>query len=423
MNPRDPGAHAGPDFLVIQLARFGDLIQTKRLVASLRAEGRVHLLVDRSLADLARLVYPGVEVHGLAAHGQMARAAHGPDILGRVHDDLEAVAAIPFHRVFNLNFSGMNFALSAMFPPHAVRGYRQAAGQRLVDAWPAHVMRWTRSRAVAGINLVDVWGLYAGQPVPPEAVNPPAAPRGGGLGVVMAGQNARRSLPPQVLAPLVQAAMGRAGRGPVTLLGSGAEGRAARELAALLPGSLRGQVRNLVGRTNWSELVDVVGGLDLVLTPDTGTMHLAAHLGVPVLAFFLSSAWCHETGPYGLGHHVLQATLPCAPCLETAPCPHGVACRRAFAEQAVLRRVGGRGAGDLPAGCAFMASGFDGLGATFSAVAGEDALAGKRKGLRAWAADLAGVPGPEGGEPVDDEFRILERDWMLPQTLRGRAHE
>ena len=36
--------------------------------------------------------------------------------------------------------------------------------------------------------------------------------------------------------------------------------------------------------------------LDVLLTPDTGIMHLAAHLGVPVFAFFLSSAWCHETG-------------------------------------------------------------------------------------------------------------------------------
>ena len=122
MNPRDPGAPVGPAFLVIQLARFGDLIQTGRLVSSLQSRGDVHLLVDRSLADLARLVYPGVTVHGLAAHG-----THGPDILPRVHDDLEVVAGTLFHRVYNLNFSGMNFALAAMFPARAVRGYRQEA--------------------------------------------------------------------------------------------------------------------------------------------------------------------------------------------------------------------------------------------------------------------------------------------------------
>lgn len=420
MNPSDCGGPAGSDpaFLVIQLARFGDLVQTKRLVASLREQGRVHLLVDHSLAGLARLVHPGVTVHGLAAHG-----AHGPDILERAYADLGPVVGQGFHRVYNLNFSGQSFALSTLFPQGAVRGYRQEAGQRLVDSWPAQVMRWTRSRQGTGLNLVDVWGLYADQPVFPYRVNPPASPRGGGLGVVMAGQNARRSLSAGVLAPLVQAAMGRVGHGPVTLLGAGAESRAARELTALLPAALRGQVRDLVGRTNWRELIEVVGGLDLILTPDTGTMHLAAHLGVPVLAFFLSSAWCHETGPYGEGHLVLQATTECAPCLETEPCPHDVACRRAFGDPRVLRFVSGRSEGELPAGCAVMASGFDSLGLTFRAVAGSDPYAGQRRAFRAVAAGYAGVPEPAGWEPVAHESWIRERDWMLPQTLRGRAHE
>jgi ADP-heptose:LPS heptosyltransferase len=418
MNNDESGTASGrPAHLVIQLARFGDLIQTRRLVLSLQAAGETHLLVDRSLLPLVRLVYPGVHVHGIAAHG-----THGPDILGPVHADLAPLSGVGFHRVYNLNFSGPNFALAAMFEPESVRGYRLEAGQRLVDSWPAQVMRWTRSRAMAGLNLVDVWGLYAEQPLAPEAVNPAARPRGGGLGVVMAGQNARRSLPAPVLAPLVLAARARVGGGPILLLGAGNERRAAKELAALLPAALRGEVRDLVGRTGWKELHDVVGGLDLLLSPDTGTMHLAASLGVPVLAFFLSSAWCHETGPYGAGHLVLQATAECAPCLETAPCPHGVACRSPFADPAVLRLASGRtdrGAG----GCALMASGFDGLGATFTAVAGGDPHALQRRRFRAMVAAYAGVAMPTEGEPVTDEFWIQERDWMLPQTLRGRAHD
>ena len=420
MNTSDcrPSSGGVPDFLVIQLARFGDLVQTKRLIASLHEQGRVHLLVDRSLTELARLVYPGVTVHGLAAH-----AGHGPEILGPAYEDLAAIAELRFQRVYNLNFSGQSFALSTLFPPDTVRGYRLEAGQRLVDSWPAQVMRWTRSRVATGLNLVDVWGLYADQPVLPESVNPPASPRGGGLGVVMAGQNARRSLPAGVLAPLVQAAMGRVGSGPVTLLGAGAERRAARELTALLPAALRGQVRDLVGRTSWRELVDVVGGLDLVLTPDTGTMHLAAHLGVPVLAFFLSSAWCHETGPYGRGHLVLQAATDCAPCLEPEPCPHDVLCRRVFGDPGVLRFVGGRADRDLPPGCAAMASDFDGSGLTFTAVVGRDPHAGGRRAFRALAAAYAGVPASGGWKPVTDESWIRERDWMLPQNLRGRVHE
>ncbi len=407
-----------PKYLVIQLARFGDLLQTKRLLRSLQVDGEVHLLVDDSLKSLARIIYPGIEVHGIAAHG-----THGPDILARVHEDLGGIMDLDFHRVYNLNFSGPSFALAGMFPCSSVRGYRSHQGQRLIDSWPDQVMRWTRARALTGLNLVDVWGLYAEQPVLPELVNPDAAPRGGGIGVVMAGQNARRSLPAGMLAPLVQAAAGRVGHGPIYLLGSGAERRAAKELTALLPASLRGEVRDLVGRTGWQELHDAVGGLDLLVSPDTGTMHLAAHLGVPVLAFFLSSAWCHETGPYGRGHLVLQATKDCAPCLETTPCPHDAACRRVFGDPSVLRHVSGHTSRELAPGCAVMSSGFDGLGLTFVAVAGADPGAARRKAFRAMAAAYAGVSMPEGAELAPEETWMRERDWMLPQTLRGRAHD
>lgn len=405
-------SQAVPTFLIIQLARFGDLIQTKRLVASLKAQGAVHILVDTSLADLAGLIYPDTSIHSLTAHG-----IHGPDILHRVYHDMAGLAEISFDRVYNLNFSGINFALSTLFAAHTVRGYYQKAGQRHIDSWPSHVMRWTKDRAQAGINLVDVWGLYADTPAPPETVNPPATAKGHGLGVVMAGQNARRSLPPQILAPLIQAARARTGSGPITLFGAGNEGRAAKELSVLLPAALRGHVRNLVGKTDWNALIQEVSSLDLLLTPDTGTMHLAAHLGVPVLAFFLSSAWCHETGPYGLGHQVLQATLPCAPCLETAPCPHALACRTIFTDRAVLRHVSGNETGTLPEGCADMRTRFDGLGLTFTATAGHDPWAAQRQNFRAWSAQLAGVSGLAGTPAICTDAHIYERDWMLPQTL------
>ena len=404
--------------LVIQLARFGDLIQTKRLVRSLQAEGEVHLLVDESLRPLAELVYPGVHIHGMAAHGTFVG-----DVLSRIHQDLGEIADCDFHRVYNLNFSGPSFALAGMFPWRSVRGYRSRQGQRLIDAWPEQIMRWTRTRSLTGLNLVDVWGLYAQQPMAPELVNPDAASRGGGIGVVMAGQNARRSLPANVLAPLVQAALGRVGHGPILLLGSGGERRAAKELAALLPASLRGEVRDLVGRTDWRELHDTVAGLDLLVSPDTGTMHLAAHLGVPVLAFFLSSAWCHETGPYGRGHLVLQSAAECAPCLETASCPHQIACRRVFSDPSVLRHVSGHTSRELASGCLFMASGFDALGLTFTAIAGSDPWSERRRAFRGMAAAYAGVPLSDTLELTPDENWMRERDWMLPQTLRGRIHD
>ena len=58
-----------PKFLVIQAARFGDLVQTKRLLLSLALRGEVHLAVDASLVPLARVLFPFAEPHALSVHG------------------------------------------------------------------------------------------------------------------------------------------------------------------------------------------------------------------------------------------------------------------------------------------------------------------------------------------------------------------
>lgn len=404
-------------FLVMQLARFGDVIQTKRLIQSLKAQGQVELLVDNSLISLAKLVYPDLLIHGLPAHG-----THGPLCLTQLKNDLEVVAQKNYTQVYNLNFSGINFALSTMFSAQSVRGYKLEHGQRQIDFWPEQLMRWTKMRAQAGLNLVDAWGLYADQAMDPALINPVATPKGGGLGVVMAGQNARRSLPPKVLAPLVLAARNRLDHGPIYLLGAGHESRAAKEVAHLLPAALRSEVRDLVGKTSWPELFSVVGNLDLLLSPDTGTMHLAAHLGVPTLAFFLSSAWCHETGPYGQGHLVLQAISDCAPCLEQSPCPHDVLCCNVFSTPQVLAFVSGREDKELPSGITAMVSGFDALGLTYTARSGHDPDHEQRLAFRALAMGVAhlGFTGPVDQRLAQTLF--YERDWMLPQQ-RSWRHE
>lgn len=400
-----PSMSSGP-VLVVQLARFGDLIQTRRLIRSLLAESPVHLLVDGGLTELARLLYPEVTVHGIPAH-----ASGAGDVWARIRRDVDALAGTGFRRVYSLNFSGLSFALAALFDPETVRGYRVRSGQRLADFWPSQLMRWSARRAEAGINLVDAWGLYAPAPLSPAEVNPAAVARGGGLGVVMSGQNARRSLPPEILAPMVRAARNRT-NGPVHLFGTARDRRAARELASLLPQSLRREVHDLTGGTDWPGLLEAVRGLDLLLSPDTGTAHLAAYLGVPVLGFFLSSAWCHETGPYGAGHLAVQAVCGCAPCLETRPCPASLMCRAPLTHPAVLRFISGRGGAELPEHVAVMSSGFDRLGLVYTPVAGEDPFASRRAGFRALASGLAGLGGGETG--VVQEW-MREKDWMLPR--------
>jgi ADP-heptose:LPS heptosyltransferase len=413
--------------LVVQLARMGDLIQTKRLLQSLALPGpdgqvpEVHLLTDASLASLARLLFPGVVCHGLAAHGPEASAGtDDPAVLARVLGNrtvFAALADIGFSRVCLLNHSGLARAVSALFPPETVHGHFQRNGQPDKDPWTALAFRFAATRREAGVNLADFWAALAPRPAPPETVNPAAAPKGGGLGIVLAGREARRSLPPDVLARLAAAALTRHASRRLVLLGTAAQAQAARELRRHLPPAASERVADLTGKTDLAGLAREIAALDGLFTPDTGAMHLAAHLGTPVTAFFLSSAWCHETGPYGAGHTVWQAVTPCAPCLESAPCDQGMACLGPFADPAMVRLAAGSGKAAPPPGLVGFRTATDALGVVCRPFAGEDPTQPARTAFRAFVAEHLGLRLDEAAPPGMGERYYLETDWMLDRAF------
>jgi lipopolysaccharide heptosyltransferase I len=73
--------------------------------------------------------------------------------------------------------------------------------------------------------------------------------------------------------------------------------------------------RNLAGKTTLLELAELYRQCAVLITNDSGPMHLAAAVGTPVVAIFGPTDPA-LTGPYGSGHTVLQAGLTCVPCLR-----------------------------------------------------------------------------------------------------------
>jgi lipopolysaccharide heptosyltransferase II len=87
-------------------------------------------------------------------------------------------------------------------------------------------------------------------------------------------------------------------------------------LGAALAQAAPGRCLDLTGQTSLPELAEWVRMSDLVVSNDTGPMHIAAALGKPVVALF-GPTDPRRTGPFRQLHHVLQAPLPCAPCCNT----------------------------------------------------------------------------------------------------------
>jgi 3-deoxy-D-manno-octulosonic-acid transferase/heptosyltransferase-1 len=73
--------------------------------------------------------------------------------------------------------------------------------------------------------------------------------------------------------------------------------------------------RNLAGQTDLFQLAELYRRCVVVITNDSGPMHLAAAVGTPVVAIFGPTDPA-LTGPYGEQHVVLRAGIPCSPCFK-----------------------------------------------------------------------------------------------------------
>ena len=74
--------------------------------------------------------------------------------------------------------------------------------------------------------------------------------------------------------------------------------------------------QNLCGKTSLLEMVEWLRRCELMITNDTGPMHVAAALGKPLVALF-GPTEPRRTGPYGHLESVLRLDLPCSPCLKS----------------------------------------------------------------------------------------------------------
>ena len=96
--------------------------------------------------------------------------------------------------------------------------------------------------------------------------------------------------------------------------------------AAAVTGAMRVPVRNLVARTSLRELAAVLARADVVFGPDSGALHVAAALGVPVVSLWGATSAARST-PWGQERGVVQGRASCAPCF-LRDCPIGRVCMR-----------------------------------------------------------------------------------------------
>ncbi len=95
---------------------------------------------------------------------------------------------------------------------------------------------------------------------------------------------------------------------------------------------------NLCGKLTISELCSYIGGLDLLVTNDSGPMHIAASYGVDVIAIIGPTSYKH-TYPYNTQYKIVTKNLDCAPCNKRV-CPIKThECMKAISSNDVLNAI------------------------------------------------------------------------------------
>ncbi len=102
-----------------------------------------------------------------------------------------------------------------------------------------------------------------------------------------------------------------------------------------------GLALNLAGMTSLPETAAIIQKSALLLSGDSGVLHIATGLGVPTVSLF-GPGRAKKWAPRGEHHIVINKELPCSPCTtfgNTPPCPNNVRCMKDISVEEVVNAV------------------------------------------------------------------------------------
>jgi ADP-heptose:LPS heptosyltransferase len=319
--------------LVLSISRMGDIVQSipffRRL--ELRHPGsEIHVLVEECFADVAEFL----------PHVNRIATVRLEDLLpdlssGRSHNLARATTfyrglvaelrAEQYGEVWNLTHTRPSMVLNALLAGHRGCGVTldRDGLQKVNSPWLIYFFATNLARPWCQFNLVDIyancvtgvdWAAGRNTEIVPPGDSP--LPPGAGdhrIAVHAGASQATKQWPLESFRRVVERLVAR-GNVSVVLIG----GRRDESLATAFQGIPR--VTSLIGKTTPRELAAVLAQSRVLLSNDSGPMHVAAAVKTPVIVITIGSALGSETAPYGDGHWVIEPDSPCFPCSAHYPC-------------------------------------------------------------------------------------------------------
>lgn len=242
----------------------------------------------------------------------------------------DLLARTPLHRVINLSHRPEAAGIAGRMTAEQKLGPCSEEGTtRIHGSWQlyrASLVHNNRHNLFhwADLNALDLVSPSAMRHTDWPSPRLPRLTRGGRVGLFVGASEAAKRPEPAFWGNLARELL-RRGHKPV-FLGGEAERPlgAAAALAADIPHS------NLCGMFRLDELLRFLRKLDLLISPDTGPMHISAWGGTLTLNLSMGPVNAWETAPFPPGHFILRSTDSCAGCWRCTRNPESPPCREHF---------------------------------------------------------------------------------------------
>lgn len=325
--------------LVLNLSRMGDIVQSVPFLGALKRRpdvGEVHLLVEKAFVPVTTLLPHYDRVH-VISHDEILpplnqSAQMNPLDLYRLFErNIQDLREIGFDEVWNLTHTRPSMILTRLIGGENSQGVTvDAHGFQMVRSkWLRYFFATNLARPYCQFNLVDIYAQCAGpifkknelELIPEESAeafsdsffSERKLERNEPVAMQLGAAHISKRWPVEYFQKLAQLIRQKL-KLPVILLGHESERGFTRPFEGL-PG-----VISLVGKTTIPQLFSILRRCRALVSNDTGTIHLAAGVGLPILALTLGTALGSETAPFGEGHIVIEPDIPCFPCSYQRQC-------------------------------------------------------------------------------------------------------
>ncbi|MDD3051507.1 MAG: glycosyltransferase family 9 protein [Candidatus Cloacimonetes bacterium] len=322
---------------VIQLTKMGDLLQSVPLLKKLKLKypaAEITLIHSELFHETAQKL-PVDELMPVNLDRLFLKNGDGYRVVANEYSAEVVQTLKNFDLIVNLNSSSALRELLGNLTERKICGFY--GNDEWSNNWLNFNLAFIKSRNFSTINLVDIFSnIIAGKNPGNFSTNDKSENKT--VVIQLGSRSKKRQYPLALCADIADKLIDKGYS--VKLTGSVEE----RVLVARFMEMVRNpyQITDYVGKTSISELFKIIESSGHLITTDTGTMHIAAHLKIPVTAIFTGPAYPFETLGYS---SAVRAFIPdrnkyrCYPCQEETECPYNFGCQHSISPCAIVKSI------------------------------------------------------------------------------------